>query len=57
MKQKLPYITSLKIRLKDTYPELLPLINKKEQDWLKQINIQSLRDDEESKRRSERFDW
>lgn len=57
MKQKLPYITSLKIRLKDTYPELLPLINKKEQDWLKQIDIQSLRDDEESKRRSERFDW
>ena len=57
MKQKLPYIADLKIKLKDTHLEFLSLVNKKEQDWLKQIDLQALKDDKESKRRSERFDW
>lgn len=57
LKQRIPYLTSLKDKLEHSHPELLPLIYKKEKELLKMIDIQSKKDDDESRVNNERFDW
>lgn len=57
MKRRLPSITALKEKLKLSHPKLLPFINLKEEVWLKRIEIQSEKDDQDNKLRNERFEW
>lgn len=57
MRRRLPSLTALKAQLTVSHPELLPLVNQKEAEWLSRIDIQSKKDEQESKERSERFDW
>lgn len=57
MKRRLPSITALKEKLKISHPTLLRFINLKEEEWLKRIEIQSEKDDQDSKLRNERFEW
>ncbi|MDV7616031.1 hypothetical protein R4666_12955 [Acinetobacter baumannii] len=57
MKRRLPSITSLKAKLEVSHPELIPLINDKEKEWLKRIDIQAKADEQSEKSRYERFDW
>lgn len=57
LKQRIPYLTTLKDKLEHSHLELLPLIYQKEKELLKMIDIQSKKDDEESRIRNERFDW
>ncbi|MFL9497629.1 hypothetical protein, partial [Acinetobacter baumannii] len=57
LKERIPYLTTLKDKLEHSHLELLPLIYQKEKELLKMIDIQSKKDDEESKIRNERFDW
>lgn len=57
MRRRLPSIDALKLKLKDMHPTLLTVIDQKEVEWLKRIDIQAKKDEEESKQRSERFDW
>ncbi|KYQ79751.1 hypothetical protein AWW73_17910 [Acinetobacter lactucae] len=57
LKQRIPYLTSLKDKLELSHPELLPLIYKKEKELLKMIDIQSKKDDDESRVNNERFDY
>ncbi|HCK0030995.1 TPA: hypothetical protein NW717_001671, partial [Acinetobacter baumannii] len=57
MKRRLPSITALKAKLEVSHPELIPLINDKEKEWLKRIDIQAQADEQSEKSRYERFDW
>lgn len=57
MKRRLPSITALKDKLKKSHSSLLPLIESKEEEWLKRIEVQSEKDDQENKLRNERFEW
>lgn len=57
MRYKLSYFVSLKLKLKDKNSEILSLIDKKEQEWLKRIDIQAQADEQSEKSRYERFDW
>ena len=57
MKRRLPSITALKDKLKTSNPSLLPFIDSKEEEWLKRIETQSEKDDQDNKLRNERFDW
>ncbi|BCT88754.1 hypothetical protein [Acinetobacter variabilis] len=57
MKRRLPSITALKDKLKTSHSSLLPLIESKEEEWLKRIEVQSEKDDQENKLRNERFEW
>jgi len=57
MRRRLASITALKAKLEVSHPELLPLVSLKEIEWLKRIEVQSQKDEQESKQRSERFDW
>jgi len=57
LKHKIPYLKSLKDKLKLSHPQLLPIIDIKERELLKMIEIQSKKDDEELRMSNERFDW
>lgn len=57
MKRRLPSITALKDKLKTSHPAFLPLIDSKEEEWLKRIEVQSEKDDQDNKLRNERFEW
>ena len=57
MKRRLPSISALKDKLKTSHPALLPLIDSKEEEWLKRIDVQSEKDDQDNKLRNERFEW
>lgn len=57
MRRRLPSISSLKVKLVASHPELLTLVNQKEQEWLALISAQEKLDDQKNKERSERFDW
>lgn len=57
MKRRLPSITALKDKLKTSHPALMPLIDSKEEEWLKRIEVQSEKDDQDNKLRNERFEW
>lgn len=57
MRYKLSYFVSLKLKLKDKNSDILSLIDNKEQEWLRAIEIQTQRDEESEKSRYERFDW
>jgi hypothetical protein len=57
MKRRLPSITALKDKLKTSHPSLLPFIDTKEEEWLKRIEVQSEKDDQDNKLRNERFEW
>lgn len=57
MKKRLTSITALKAKLEASHPELLPVVNQKEAVWVKRIEAQVKKDEQESKQRSERFDW
>jgi hypothetical protein len=57
MQRRLPSITALKDKLKTSHPSLLPLIDSKEEEWLKRIEVQSEKDDQDNKLRNERFEW
>ncbi len=57
MRRRLPSIDALKVKVKDIRPELLSVIDQKEIEWLKRIDIQAKEDNKTSKERSERFDW
>lgn len=57
MQRRLPSITALKTKLEVLHPPLLALINQKEEEWLQRIEKQSKMDEQESRRRDERFDW
>lgn len=57
MKRRLPSITALKDKLKTSHPSLLPFIDSKEEKWLKHIEAQSEKDDQDNKLRNERFEW
>lgn len=57
MRRRLPSIIALKEKLEPVFPELLPLINNKEQKWLIAIDKQAKQDTEREKQRSERFEW
>lgn len=57
MRYKLSYFVSLKLKLKDKNSDILSLIDNKEQDWLRAIEIQTQRDEQSEKSRYERFDW
>lgn len=57
MKRRLPSLSALKDKLKTSHPALLPLIDSKEEEWLKRIEIQSEKDDQDNKLRNERFEW
>ncbi len=56
MKRRLPSITTLKDKLKTSHPILLPFIDKKEEEWLKRIEVQSKKDDQDTKFRNESFE-
>ncbi|WP_407510097.1 hypothetical protein [Acinetobacter baumannii] len=57
MKRRLPSITALKAKLELSHPELISLINHKENEWLKRIDVQAKADEQSEKSRYERFDW
>ncbi|MDC5105579.1 hypothetical protein NRA20_17555, partial [Acinetobacter baumannii] len=57
MKRRLPSITALKAKLEVSHPELIPLINDKEKEWLKRIDVQAKADEQSEKSRYESFDW
>lgn len=57
MKRRLPSITVLKAKLDISHPELIPLINDKEKEWLKRIDVQAQADEQSKKSRYESFDW
>lgn len=57
LKQRIPYLTTLKDKLEPSHPELLPIIYQKENELLKMIDAQSKKDDDESRINNERFDW
>lgn len=56
MKRRLPSITALKDKLKTSHPILLSFIDKKEEEWLKRIEVQSKKDDQYTKLRNESFE-
>ncbi|MDC4980802.1 hypothetical protein OHW06_17760, partial [Acinetobacter baumannii] len=57
MKRRLPSITALKAKLELSHPELTSLINHKENEWLKRIDVQAKADEQSEKSRYESFDW
>ncbi len=57
MKRRLPSITTLKAKLELSHPELIPLINHNENEWLERIDIQAKADEQSEKSIYERFDW
>lgn len=57
MKRRLPSIIALKDKLEKSHSSLLPLIESKEEEWLKRIEVQSEKDDQDNKLRNERFEW
>ena len=57
MRRRLPSIKALKEKFESVFPELLPIINDKEQQWLIAIDKQAQQDTEREKQRSERFEW
>ncbi len=57
MRRRLPSIKALKEKFESVFPELLPIINDKEQKWLIAIDKQAQQDTEREKQRSERFEW
>ncbi|MDO7397295.1 hypothetical protein Q5X53_06925 [Acinetobacter baumannii] len=57
MKRRLPSITALKTKLELSHPELISLINHKEKEWLKRIDVQAQVDEQSEKSRYESFDW
>lgn len=57
MRRRLPSIKALKEKFESVFPELLPIINDKEQKWLIVIDKQAQQDTEREKQRSERFEW
>ncbi|MDV7512548.1 hypothetical protein R4534_03195 [Acinetobacter baumannii] len=57
MKRRIPSITALKAKLELSHPELISLINHKENEWLKRIDVQAKADEQSEKSRYERFDW
>lgn len=57
MIRRIRSLIALKTKLETSHPHLLSLIDQKEIEWLKRIEIQTIKDDADSKKRSERFDW
>ncbi|HFX6304179.1 hypothetical protein [Acinetobacter nosocomialis] len=57
MRYKLPYLASLKLKLKNKNTEILSLIDKKEQEWIRLIEIQSQKDEQSKRLESEIFPW
>ncbi|MFC2994801.1 hypothetical protein ACFODO_05820 [Acinetobacter sichuanensis] len=57
MSRRLPSIKALKEKFESVFPELLSIINDKEQKWLIAIDKQAQQDTEREKQRSERFEW
>ncbi|MEQ1161307.1 hypothetical protein ABLT50_15730 [Acinetobacter calcoaceticus] len=57
MRYKLPYLASLKLKLKNKNTEILSLIDNKEQEWIRLIEIQSQKDEQSERLESEIFPW
>ncbi|HFV9280948.1 TPA: hypothetical protein ACIAIK_003242, partial [Acinetobacter baumannii] len=57
MRYKLSYLASLKLKLKNKNTEILSLIDKKEQEWIRLIEIQSQKDEQSERLESEIFPW